>query len=504
MASDQLLKKDVGEEFTCIGEWWIPQGPNPINSEPKCFGTLTFSRGEGIKLDIMGWLENKLPDNVVGDRVGMIWGTSIEGEVITLTECQRAGMTMGKVWTESYTVREVFASKNVWFAPDEDITFTSLQLQYTHLAEWVGISGFQPSGEEELNAYIRDKKARIEYKRPNKRGPILLKDYEISIEFGNNWPGIVPTQQEATVKQYTWLTIEPANSKDIPLHDVRVLANVIRNFLSLMMYDNPILPVTIEGTVNIGGATEEESNANIRVLYVPIEAKSPNEKVTRHDVIFPYEDVTDIWERALNKLAFIEDGKLKSAFNEFFAEYFTPPKFTEDKFMATLRALEILHLQMKEKDCYISKEEYNKKLLKKLSEQIDKARLKGDISQEFQESLKKRLSYSYRYSLSTRLDDLLTEYGEEFLTLFVGKNKNDFIQDIVATYRWLTHSDKECKGEAFDTGSELAILNLRLQLFAVVLLLHYIGIPGEKIDNIFKRYEFSYLKIQGASANHDS
>ena len=118
-------------------------------------------------------------------------------------------------------------------------------------------------------------------------------------------------------------------------------------------------------------------------------------------------------------LVLVEGGRLKPAFNEFFADYFTPPPFNEDKFIAIVRALEVLHRRMRTIDYYMPKEQYHKTLLKKFNELIDKALL----NEEFQESLKKWLSCGYQYSLSTRLEDLFTAYGTEFLTLFVGKNK---------------------------------------------------------------------------------
>jgi hypothetical protein len=506
MASAQLLKKNIGEEFTCVGEWWLPKGSDPVNSKLKCFGTLTFSRGQGITLDIMGQLSGpKLPKNLVGDPVEIIWGRSEEGELITLSKCQSVGMTMGGVWTESYLVNCVFVSKNAWFAPGEHVTFTSLTLQYTHLAEWVGFSGFTAPSLNEFNEFIQSKKAQIIYERPSDLPPINVGDYAVSIRFGNSWPSIGPAIQKATIEQHTSIFIEPRNSKEIILDDAFILARGIQNFLSLVMYANPIYPLVIEGKVRIGEETsEKEPHATMRLLYVPAETKKPSERITKRDIVFSYKDVADIWEAALNKMVVVEDGKLELAFNEFFAEYFTPPEFTEDQFIAVLRALEALHRRTREKGYYMPKEEYSETLLTRLNDQIDKALLDGDINRDFHESLKQQLSRGYQYSLSARLDDLFTAYGTDFLALFAGKKKSDFIREIVATYNWLTHSDPEYRDDALDRGGEFALLNLRLQLFVIAVLLHYVGIPLEKVEKMFKLYKFDYLRAPGAVASQNS
>jgi hypothetical protein len=328
-----------------------------------------------------------------------------------------------------------------------------------------------------------------------------VKDYEISIRFGNSWPSIGPAIQQATIKQHTAFVIEPRNSKDIAFDDALILARGIQNFLTLLMYPNRIYPLVIEGQTKIEEKTsEKESHATMRLLYMPTATEKLSEKITRRDIIFSYKDVADIWEGALNKMVTVEDGKLELAFSEFFAEYFSPPGFTEDEFIVVLRGLEAFQRRTREKGYYMPKEEYRETLLKRFNEQIDTARLNGDIDEDFQESLKERLSCAYQYSLSARLDDLFAACGTEFLALFVGKKKNDFIREIVATYNWLAHSDPEYRDVALERGQEFGLLNLRLQLFMIALLLGYVGVPLEKIHDMFKHHKFHYLAISNPRA----
>ncbi|MGB7902848.1 MAG: HEPN domain-containing protein [Halobacteriota archaeon] len=498
MPSDQLLTKNIGEEFICVGQWWLPTGPDPRNPECKCGGTLTFVRGDGIKLEVMGQLQKEeFSEKLVGRTVEMIWGLSTEGELITLLNCQSAGMTIGAVWTESYVVGQVFASKRAWFAPSEHITFTSLGIQYTHLADWVGVSGFRSPKPDEYDEFIIEKKAEIFFKRPSDTPPIFVKNNTVSIRFGNSWPSIRPAMQEAHIKQYTWIFVEPRNSKEITLDEALIFVRGIQNFLTLVMYDNAVYPTVIEGRVKTEEKmSEEKSQATMRLLYEPVGTKPPRESILRHNILFAYEEVADFWQRALNNLIQLDGDQLKPVLNNFFAEYFSPSAYAEDRLMATIRTIEAFHRRTTEKACYMSKEKYNETLLKKFTEEIDELGRLGEIDADFQQSLKKRLSCGYSYLLEKRLNDLFTSYGKSFLTRFLPDEQTDFIRKIVATRNWFTHYDEEEKGEALESGPELVFLNLKLQLFVVVLLLNYAGFPPEKIQDKLKHHQFDYLRVK--------
>lgn len=240
----------------------------------------------------------------------------------------------------------------------------------------------------------------------------------------------------------------------------------------------------------------------MRLLYAPTETRRTPETLTRRDIVFAYADVSTIWEGALNKLIDSDGNKIDIAFNHFFAEYFTPPEFTEDEFIAILGTLEAFQRRTRERDYFMPREQYRKTLLKRFNEPLDTALHNGDISQDFHASLKKLLNSGYQFSLSERFDDLFTTYGNEFLTIFIREKKSDFIREIIATYNWLTHSDPEYRNDALKSGAELALMNQRLELFAVGLLLDYIGIPQEKIRDVYNLHRFEYLRLSKADPRH--
>ncbi len=291
--------------------------------------------------------------------------------------------------------------------------------------------------------------------------------------------------------------MEPRNSKEITLDEALIFVRGIQNFLTLVMYDNAVYPTVIEGRVKTEEKmSEEKSQATMRLLYEPVGTKPPRESILRHNILFAYEEVADFWQRALNNLIQLDGDQLKPVLNNFFAEYFSPSAYAEDRLMATIRTIEAFHRRTTEKACYMSKEKYNETLLKKFTEEIDELGRLGEIDADFQQSLKKRLSCGYSYLLEKRLNDLFTSYGKSFLTRFLPDEQTDFIRKIVATRNWFTHYDEEEKGEALESGPELVFLNLKLQLFVVVLLLNYAGFPPEKIQDKLKHHQFDYLRVK--------
>jgi len=184
--------------------------------------------------------------------------------------------------------------------------------------------------------------------------------------------------------------------------------------------------------------------------------------------------------------------------NEFFADYFTPSAYSQDRFMATVRVIESFHRRTSG-NYYMPEEEYLNGLFKTFMEPVKDARRQCKISDSFRGRLESQLRYGREYSLRKRLNDLFALYGENFLTLFVDEEQSAFVSHVVDTRNWFTHFDEKLKYEAIRGGKELRYLNLRLQLFTIALLLRYIGLPQEGIEAQFRHWKFDYLKPEPES-----
>lgn len=225
----------------------------------------------------------------------------------------------------------------------------------------------------------------------------------------------------------------------------------------------------------------------------------------------------------------VNGEKLKPVFDQFFAEYFSPSAYVEDRFMSVIRTIESFHGRTCERDYYVEKKEYKDKYFEKfynpIKDTVNKSDLPEDLRQSFSASLKSKLSDGYEYSLGRRLTELFkSPYGEEFLTLFVitseekeqlkselenaktreekeerrrqwmKKKTEKFVRDVVDTRNWFTHYDEDDKQQAIRGGKELAYLSLKLELFMVILLLGYIDIPLKEIEKKLKHPKFDYLR----------
>jgi hypothetical protein len=522
MPPEELLTKKIGEEFTCVGEWWIPDKKEQ-NPQRKYSGTLAFTPGEGIVLRIMGQFESEKPSGPLDfSHFKMICGRSTEDELISLYECESAGSSIGKFSAESYSIRAVFVSKDAWLTPDEEIVFKSLRLEYSHLGEWVGVSTIRPKfdqSDETMNVGVS-------YEPSKTFPPIRVGDYDISLNLGYLFQVRGTPIQRAVLEQATSFTIKRQASKEISLDEVHNLVRGLQDFLSLAMYDEPIYPLVIEGAVEIERGTRPD--VTMRLLYQRLGTRKPSDKILTHDTPFSYKDVADVWQGALGEMIFARDEELKPVLNEFFAEHYSPSAFVEDRFMAIIRAIEAFHRRTCETDSYVEKKVWKKDYCPALYKQVEHAvkevPLSGSLRESFLASLKSRVEYAYQYSLRKRLDNLFdSEYGEDFLTLFAGKRgkerlknameeaetaeeqetkrkqwikeqRGDFVYATVKARNWFTHFDEDDKPEALIGGPGLEWLNRKLRLFMAALLLDRINVPSEQVKNIFRHHKFSYLQ----------
>jgi len=516
MPSEQLLTKMIGEEFTCIGEWWIPDNKDPQNPKPIHTGTLTFSRGKGIVLDIMGQFESEEPAETLSpfaDRpYEMIWGKSTEDELITLYKCRWAGGSFGQFPSTSYLISTVFASKHVWFTPQEKIAFKSLYLDYTLLDEWIGENAIRRHAE-----FIDGKmKVDVSGEAIDKLPRVNIGDYIISTYIGVGIRGTRVPRRAEIIEQAPRFYIESGASTEIPLDEVYKIARGLQNFLSLLMYDEAIYPLVIEGSVAVEG--DPAKSAIVRLLYEQTGTRKASDELG--SILFSLKDVEDVWEDALKEMILAEEDQLKPVFNQFFAEHYSPSPFVEDRFMATIRTIEAFHRRTCKRDYYMEKTEYENTLLAELLKPVREAR----CDPSFKNSLKNRLKYGYQYSLRKRLNELLdSPNGEEFLTLFVVKKEEKeklktlmeasqteeekeqkrklwikeqreaLVEMTVKTRNWYTHFDEEDKPQAITDARGLEFLNRKLRLFTAALLLGYVHVPLDKVKSKFQHYKFSYL-----------
>jgi hypothetical protein len=371
MPSNKLLTKTLGEEFACTGEWWVQNGRDIANPDSTHMGTLTFTHGKGIMLDIMGVFESK--DATRGPfpfderPYDMIWGRSTENELITLYKCQWVGGSSGNFSSSSYIVQAVFVSDNVWWAPNEKIAFKFLNLEYTQLDEWIGEAAIK----RQVDFVDGKLKVAVCGEPIDKLPRVNAGDYSISAYVGVGVRGSrVPRYQEI-IEQAPVFRVAPVIASEISIDEVHKVVTGLQRLLSLFMYDKAIYPKIIEGGVEAEGTVPK--SPNMRLLYEPVGTRHPSDRLG--EILFSFKEVEDFWGDALEEIILAKEEGLKPVFDQFFAEHFSPSPFVEDRFMATIRTIEAFHRRTSNVDYYMEKTEYENKLLGKFLQPVRDAHL---------------------------------------------------------------------------------------------------------------------------------
>jgi len=491
MQSDLLLEKELGEGFVVAGEWWVPDPRDPLEPKFKRYGTLTFypNQKKGIELEVIGWLEpadseidliKEFFESRSTDRHEVILGMSTEGEQITLFDCFRTGSS-GRIHT--YLAHCVFTCKRRWFMNEHDLKFKTLNINYSNLHDWVGLSSLRISSHPSNFGFCTSRMKTVSIEKPHLLTSAEVGDYIVSIAIGGYFRGVGSPPHTAIIKQNTSFQVRP-RGEEIPYKELFRLESGIRNFISLTS-NQPVFPLIIEASA----AVEGEPSATTRVLFEQVGASTKKDSASRH-MLFTYRAIAGIFEHALQRV--MEDENMQPLYDQYFAEFHNPSAFVEDRFMAIIRAIEVFHRRASVGDHYLSETEYKKGLLKDLMKPVNEA----NIETEFRNSLTSRLKYGYDYSLRTRLRELLNEYGNEFLSLFVNKKMSDFINDVVFTRNWLTHFDEDDRKKAVTDNKELAYLSGRLEILLTILLLNYIGIKkGTIADTIRRHSQSNFMKF---------
>jgi hypothetical protein len=451
------------EEFEYKGIWWLPDKP-----EKQISGTLRFTPNEGGVLELM----SSFKDIQVEPEI--ILGVSSNGKNITLHKCfdTKTNFNFPGFLTSSFYANVIFIGAH--FQKLEDIKFKSISIHYSHLDEWVNISGFniKPPGEE--------KELIIKYKLPEpiKADVSNVLKVLINIRATESSPSFV--QKEATIKQETEIKIE--TSEDKSFEDYRRIMYHIQNFLTLGITE-PVHPLAIAGLTGVNKEMIED-----KVNYPPVEifyrlSDIPKSHKPLHpfDMLFTFKDISNSFESFLRNW-FEKEDLLEPVYNLYFGTLYNPRMYLEHRFLSLIQAIESFHQRTYGGE-YSSDEDY-KVVYDALVNSIPEGVRSG-----LKDRLKEYLKYGNEFSLRKRLKEIFDK-NQEILDGHIG-NKKAFIEKVVDTRNYQTHHDEELKERAA-SGEDLYRLIQKLKLLLEICLLTELGFTSEKIKALFfKKYKMS-------------
>jgi hypothetical protein len=512
------------EEFVRLGKWWLPNRPEGVvpgklNFSPRTGATLELigsfydSQFEeiGQTKDIIPLDENfTLGDSNITEGVELqfikpeetiILGLLDNNEEITLYKCygriKNFELFKGRP-TLSFHADYIF--RKIHFQNEQDIKFKSFSIQYSYLEQWIAKSGIQVFLAQDEN------KIWISYKPPSNIYLTKINELDLSITFSPIYINpfdiyVGATYYKANIEQKTYLTIQNPSNKSLS-ECIDILLQ-FRDLLSFAM-TKPASVISITGNIDIiysnpvrqdNGTLilEEEVREDKVTILFSLWNDENNSEIERstHEMLFIFSDVEnslgDIFEAWINKRETYE-----SVFDLLMTTMYTPNLYLHYGFLNVIQALEVYHTN-KFEGIYQDKKVYEKGIYKKFLDVLNNFPSESNdnengISDEFRNALKGKLKSQTRFTLETRLKEILNDIFFLLPKNFIGsiEDRESFARRASETRNALTHHDKKKRDRAAK-GQELLQLFYTLTVILKICLLRELNLVDDSIKTLIER-----------------
>lgn len=459
------------KEVQYTGKWWLPD-----NQDKKIPGRLRFKQSEGAILELDGCFAES-PKITESFNLAIVNGSSNTGEDITLHRClgRVVNVTGSFVEPRFYYISKVYAREvfvGVHFQTEEEIKFSHLRIHYSHLDEWLNMSGFrfEDHGDEKV----------LRHKPPGQVQISVSNELRLLIAFQCSYTPYSVTEPHIT--QRAVIVIIPAKEMHFEKHQQMVRS--VQDFLSLAVGE-AIYPLDIEGETEsakqvIANHTVYE---DVKIFYqLPIVPKERG--LGTFEPLFSYKAIAGKFEQLI-KNWFGKAEQLAPVYDLYFASVYGHEMYLEQKFLCLIQALESYHRRMV-KNRELPQKDHNKRIKE----------IMGEVPPEYQEWLRKKLEHSNEPTLRRRLNGLLdNKFPETTSSLIKGgkKGKKAFVDKVCKTRNYLIHYEPKLKGAA---AKEETLYRITLQLTALVemCLLKELGFTLDEVHNCVST-KYSRYKI---------
>jgi hypothetical protein len=454
----------LSDDFEYKGLWWLPDHP-----ENKVAGIVSFD-GETITLELLGLLrtdpdfadvEHFLPDIILGNA---------EGKLITLYRAFEVessipwsdmadDLASGILYTSSFIADDAFIGAH--FESVNAIQFGVMSASFTHLEEWMGREHvpFTDNLEKGWNrsaSYVRPEPIENE-----------VSAIESTIALGAGFNKRGKMFRSLTWEHNAFITVHPVEPKGLDWYET-VLGD-LQNLFTLLI-GRPTYIRALIGRLQREHEGRERGELQRSVDFISTRYSRPLREEFEpspihwnwRNVLVPYTSV----ESSLGQILitwFDNTELLRPIHNLFFGTLYNRRMYGEAKFLSLVQALESYHARSARKDRYVPDEEFDGYVMAMLAA----------LPQHLKSILEPRLPYLNRYSLKTRLDELLKRVTPYVLG-YITEEPSKFARRIVDTRNYLTHYDEKQKNRALSPEDILEV-NPRLQLWLIALLLHDAG-----------------------------
>jgi len=416
----------IKETITFEGEWWLPN-----NSKEKLYGKLRYHYQEGLFLELDDCFESFLNQDPLLCHVPIILGElENQKKKITLFACHLQSYSPNGDQKNHSRIFCQMAFSGYHFNSSEEIKYKKIYAQFTHLDEWLGITGFKVvhSYDEKLDA----RKISVEYTDPKSITARLDDNFSIAFDFHyKNNTGYYPTD-EATIVQIVRVCIEA--DTESTLSDFFKIIFQLERFFSLGMM-RQIYAFNLQGIAP--QIFDEDEFDYPRDIFVIINKNFElGKRLYPQEMLFSYNDVKgrieillQNWFKKREALEPIFDLYFSASHNQTIPDYL--------RFLCYVQALESFHRRIIEK-------------------------------------------YTFKH-LNTRLEEIFKKNFE--FQFYFDINVNQFIQDAVNTRHFHTHGDESLKNKIL-SGSDLEHASRKLRAMLQLIFLLELGFEKTEM-NIF-------------------
>jgi hypothetical protein len=461
------------EEFEWNGIWWLPDRP-----QDEVSGNLRFNPAEKTTLELIGSFERRESLSSFS-QPDIILGVTSDGKVVTLYKCyeSQSRISVPGFVRSSFIVSVIFLGHH--FEKKEEVRFSSLSLNYSHLAEWAGITGIKYRRETDRRGC--DVEYEVKYSFPER---VEAQVGSLTISFDCELTSSGDRLQEVHLRQTTFMKITPEQ----PLHFddyMRDACHYLQTFLSLGI-GRAVRPLIVKGKSEACKARLEdgrETYGDVFVYYAINDPPREPRQLNPFDMLFSFGDISGSFQQCLSNW-FDKWQSLQPVYDLYFGTLYHPSMYLQHEFLSLAQAIESYQRRTQNGE-YLSHQDYE------YVYEALVAAIPQELESDFRVSLKERLKYHNEFSLRRRLRAVLERCGD--ITTSLIDDDERFVDDVVNTRNFLTHYDESLKAKA-KSGGALYWLTRKIGFLLEISFLMEIEIPVKTIKVLVSRNErYQYL-----------
>ena len=436
---------DIGQDLLLKGYWWLPG-----SSSAKVYGELQCLRDGHVRLSLSGSLAGIAAVSQGGVSIPVILGVSEDGRFLTLLENPLTHWTLRLPGIPEEQYLTTFLLIGAHFQDPSALRFTAVTLRTLGIDEWIGITGFN------VETDPKAKRCSVVFQKPERREYTIDPERKLAVVFSCQIPLASKPIRRVSIEQRTSLQVVYSQAQ--PLHQLLADVKKIGDLLTLGI-GKPVAVTAVSLSVARDEGAEDEDACDkrraIELYYQSLPGPQDRFEVYSSEMTFAWKDIEPECGTILAKWFDLYD-QIAPALNWYFAIQYRTDLYLESQFLAMVQSLEALHRRLFPNDVE-SQDQHRQRV----------ERILHALEEPDRSWLEPRLQYANEPTLRQRLEQLIQPSQALFKS---GRQKQSFINSIVATRNYLTHYDQGLRKSSLEGPSMYeAVEKLRL-LFTIQIL----------------------------------